>query len=270
MVGDQIYRSGDVLKFTTSALKQCFYLKKFWIGFPFFVAVLTVAGPFGTLEALNTTQRALYWCGIAGFSLFLALAVSPTVFFFVMQSRCHWSLAALAGGICAGPFVTMFVYFVNMQIVVGIGYGNLDGFWALALACITICVAGTMIFLQVFEQFQHPFEASPERTGSLQQFLARLAPENRGQIVSLQAQGHYIEVVTASGRELLLMRLKDAILELDDTIGRQVHRSWWVAKAAVRSVKREGGKSRLTLQDGRVVPVSQLNVAEVKAWLAQV
>ena len=52
-------------------------------------------------------------------------------------------------------------------------------------------------------------------------------------------------------------------------LGERVHRSWWVAKAAVASVERQNGKITLALVNGEAVPVSQSYVPALKiaGWL---
>ncbi|MFN7164081.1 MAG: LytTR family DNA-binding domain-containing protein, partial [Hyphomonas sp.] len=67
------------------------------------------------------------------------------------------------------------------------------------------------------------------------------------------------------GEELILMRLADAVRELDGSGGLQVHRSWWVAAAAVRDVKRQGGKVSLVLPSGKEAPVSRTFMADARA-----
>jgi DNA-binding LytR/AlgR family response regulator len=56
---------------------------------------------------------------------------------------------------------------------------------------------------------------------------------------------------------LLLMRLQDAIAELDGLEGMQVHRSWWVARAAVSAIRRDDRSLRIVLENGMEVPVSR-------------
>ena len=70
---------------------------------------------------------------------------------------------------------------------------------------------------------------------------------------------------TSLGEELILMRLADALRELETAGGLQVHRSWWVSKAAIRDVKRSGGKVFLVLASGKEAPVSRTYQAEAKA-----
>ncbi|MEP3421384.1 MAG: LytTR family DNA-binding domain-containing protein [Erythrobacter sp.] len=107
--------------------------------------------------------------------------------------------------------------------------------------------------------------------------LDALPPELGSEIIALEMEDHYVRVHTALGSHLVLMRLRDAIAQIGDIDGRQVHRSWWVARLAVEDVKREGRNIRLVLahneigQDsGRIeAPVSRAQVSELKAagWI---
>lgn len=86
---------------------------------------------------------------------------------------------------------------------------------------------------------------------------ARLPPHMRGPILCLGMEDHYVRVHTDKGSSLILFRLVDAIEELDDLAGARVHRSWWVAAAAVSGFTRSGRTAVLTLVNGLTVPVSQ-------------
>ena len=74
---------------------------------------------------------------------------------------------------------------------------------------------------------------------------------------------------TAKGSDLVLMPMKDAIAELAGVEGMQVHRSWWVAKAAVVQAVSEGRNISLRLSNGLDAPVSRASVARLRAagWL---
>jgi DNA-binding LytR/AlgR family response regulator len=83
-------------------------------------------------------------------------------------------------------------------------------------------------------------------------------------------QDHYVEVHTAAGSELLLLRFRDALREVEDVDGLQVHRSHWVARNAVVGVERRGGgRIVLRLVNGSRVPVSRSFAPVLKAqgWL---
>jgi hypothetical protein len=84
-------------------------------------------------------------------------------------------------------------------------------------------------------------------------------------IYALSAEDHYLRVHTSAGQTLILMRLYDAIRELDGIEGSQVHRSWWVAKDAVRDVLRGDGRLTLQIKGDVEAPVSRSYAKVLKA-----
>jgi len=71
-----------------------------------------------------------------------------------------------------------------------------------------------------------------------------------GRIQYMQMEDHYLRVHTEEGDGLTLYRMSDAAVDLADADGVQVHRSWWVARDAVRDVRRERHKKTLIANDG--------------------
>lgn len=103
-----------------------------------------------------------------------------------------------------------------------------------------------------------PVPASP--------FLDRLPPRLRGATVyAVEAEDHYLRVHTDRGSDLILLRLSDALNELALLDGAQTHRSWWVARGAVRDVSRGDGRAVLTLEGGLEVPVSRAHAPALRA-----
>ncbi len=88
-------------------------------------------------------------------------------------------------------------------------------------------------------------------------------------IYALSAEDHYLRVHTSAGETLILMRLYDAIRELDGIEGSQTHRSWWVAKGAIKEVVRSNGKVSLTIAGRTNVPVSRsyAKILKAEGWL---
>ncbi len=99
--------------------------------------------------------------------------------------------------------------------------------------------------------------------------LGQLPAELGSDVIALEMEDHYVRVHTVLGSELVLMRLRDAMVHVAETEGRQVHRSWWVARLAVEDVKREGRNVRLVLASGVEAPVSRAQVSELKdaGWI---
>jgi LytTr DNA-binding domain len=100
-------------------------------------------------------------------------------------------------------------------------------------------------------------------------FFARLPPAIGTELVLLRMEDHYVRAVTVEGQSLILMRLCDAIAELGDFPGLQVHRSWWIAVEAIRSVDRDGKRLSLVMRDGSHVPVSSSYRSSVNKLLGK-
>lgn len=110
-----------------------------------------------------------------------------------------------------------------------------------------------------------PFEPLQPPNPLLDQLPAALGSD----VIALEMEDHYVRVHTALGSALVLMRLRDATAHLAHVEGREVHRSWWVARLAVEDVKREGRNVRLVLPRGIEAPVARARVNELRdaGWI---
>lgn len=101
-------------------------------------------------------------------------------------------------------------------------------------------------------------------------FADRLPPHLAGaRLLALQAEDHYLRIHTAAGEALIHMRLSEAVARLGAVDGLQVHRSHWVARAALAGTERREGRLFLRLEGGLLVPVSRSFRARLAAanWL---
>ena len=113
-------------------------------------------------------------------------------------------------------------------------------------------------------------EAQPlPDTSPINPLTEQLPVELGSDIVALEMEDHYVRVHTALGSELVLMRLRDAMVHVSDFEGQQVHRSWWVARHAVEDVVRDGRNVRLRLARDVEAPVSRANVTALReaGWI---
>jgi hypothetical protein len=110
--------------------------------------------------------------------------------------------------------------------------------------------------------------AEPDALPGLPRLVDRLPPHLRAMPIALEMEDHYVRVHTEHGSTLLLMRMRDAVTELDGMAGAQVHRSWWVARGAVEGVRRDGRNVRLQLAGGIEAPVAraQAPTLEEQGW----
>ena len=128
-------------------------------------------------------------------------------------------------------------------------------------------IPGYIVISAVISLFMNLFVAimTRERTiliapqaAAAVKFLDRLPLKLRGaEIWAIEAEDHYLRLHTSKGQDLILLRLADAISELEGVEGAQAHRSWWVARDAIVAAERGDGRATLTLKDGSQVPVSR-------------
>jgi LytTr DNA-binding domain len=107
--------------------------------------------------------------------------------------------------------------------------------------------------------------APPATTPFLRRIPAKLGPD----LLAIATEDHYLRVTTRRGSDLILYRLSDAIAELGPAAGRQVHRSYWVARDAVAAVERHGHRTALRLVNGAEIPVSRTYLRNLReaGWL---
>lgn len=100
---------------------------------------------------------------------------------------------------------------------------------------------------------------TPDALPALPALLADKLPHRlrAGRLLAIEAEDHYLRVHTDLGSDLILMRMTDACALLDDAAGARVHRSWWVARAAVAAATAQSGRMELTLAGGQIAQVSR-------------
>ncbi len=87
-------------------------------------------------------------------------------------------------------------------------------------------------------------------------------------ILQLKAEEHYVAVtLREGGQKLLRGRLSDAIAQLPEDAGKQVHRSYWVAQSEVAELLRLREGWRIKTHSGLDIPVARNRQAEVRDWV---
>ncbi|MEP5938004.1 MAG: LytTR family DNA-binding domain-containing protein [Erythrobacter sp.] len=242
---------------------------------------LALIGPFGSFNDPLST-RLMVWLGFsyAGYAIY-----SPMGW---VVERLHQSLDLPRAGLWLAAAI---ISSVPMTLLVGM-VGPLPN--AVALPSATkffmqypyVFVIGGGITL-LFNQIQgapekastsapiapagpvSPAEPTALDASNAPRLLERLPPALGTTILALENEDHYVRVHTALGSDLILMRMRDAMAELEPLEGMQVHRSWWVARDAVEDVKRDGRNLRLVLAGGLEAPVSRANVTVLRdsGWI---
>lgn len=227
----------------------------------FFIALWIVlsglaamAGPFGTFDLLEFAPRLAYWAAVVAVSIALDYGLR-----WLLRGRPrHWRLL---GRIPYAIVLACIIHAMN-RIVFAHWGGWQDLLWlAFIVMSVGAAIEGTLIILS-------PDPASaPTAPGSdpAESFLRRLPIDKRGAVVRLEAQDHYLNVVTTAGEALVLLRMADAEAELEAAHGMRVHRSHWVAIDRVVGHRRRDGRDFLVTADQAEVPVSRSFRPAVKA-----
>ncbi len=238
-------------------------------------------GPFGTY-AMPVALRLAYWVGfiLIGYAIFRPISISAG---WLRESIVmpFWAAELMATAIAALPLTFLIGFAMSGMRYDPSFLGN--RFLILYLQC---AVIGFGIFLFMRLLFG-PDGTDMESDPLPQQKPSAIEPESNGiepvqtklhdrlplgfsaAIIALGVEDHYVRVHSAERPEMLLMRLSDAIREMEPLEGMQVHRSWWVARDAIIGSKREGRNLRLSLFGGLEVPVSRAYVTKVKqsGWI---
>ncbi|MEM1039096.1 MAG: LytTR family DNA-binding domain-containing protein [Pseudomonadota bacterium] len=246
-------------------LQQLIMASKFWIGLGAAVLALGLSGPFDTQDLMNFPERLVYWALTAPITFFIGIGLSSLVASALAPTGINEFLARILGGALAGLPITVFVWYSNIWLF-GI---DMRGFRELLLYCGGISMALTVLvaLLQSSKvDIAPPGTVAPHNVKAGDAFFARLPVQLGRDLISLQAQDHYIRVVTPRGSHMLLMRLEDACLELENVPGFRTHRSWWVAEPHVSNLQREGARLSVRLSDGQQVPVSRTHQKRIRQW----
>ncbi len=219
--------------------------------------LLGISGPFDTLSSLNTVPRLAYWTLV----VWLTYACGTTIYLWTFSNdqRPKWVSVLLASAL-AGVLIGLLLNGVN-ALFLRIAVSNAaEVLQTILYAAFIALIVNTIMAIA---------SPSPSAAGNAESpapaLLRRLPFEKRGALVSLSVEDHYVRVTTTQGREMILMRLRDAIDETAPIDGLQIHRSHWVALGQIESVVRRGDGAMITTSAGDALPVSRSSMPEVRA-----
>lgn len=226
---------------------------------------LAVTGAFGT-SAASPLNRLVFW---------LALLLGGTVCAGLIErftaerpavGESRWLKWLVLTGSIGVPMALLSWLLAGVLF----GGGGPQGLGYFAWAAAVTSGAMTALMMAINAPGVATSAAPPNQAQTPVRLRDRLDPALRGaEVYAVASEDHYLRVYTSVGSALILMRLSDAIAELDGIEGAQVHRSWWVARNAVEGVRREDRRTLLILKGGAVAPVSRPNVMALRAagWI---
>ena len=222
------------------------------------VLFLTILGPFGMSE-LSLFDRFIYWvvCIPAGFvgAWGYDRWLRPVL---IRRKAGRWSSLFQIASIVAAAMASAIVMEAAMREPIPLRY---LGLLAVYVTVIVAAVWG-VVLLSLGPGVQPREEDDP----ALAAFRDRWPPDLRqADLKAMAAEDHYIRIHTGAGDALIAGRFSDALDAVASLDGERVHRSWWVASLAVRSLDRKGGNWQLDIGEETHVPVSRRFRAEVRA-----
>lgn len=221
--------------------------------------ILTITGPFDTLATMAVPARAMYWSAVVLYSIITVESFK----YLARKLRPDWpeelnELASVAAfSAVGGPVIwAMTVTSIpdpNNRLA------TLYPLWA-QIAAISLGVA--LLRILIIRALQTAPQAevlAEEPTLPRPRLFNRVEGTTRNdRIVRLSGDDHYVLVIFANGREeRVLMRLIDAIAEMDGITGHCTHRSHWVTRDWASYGFRFNGRDYLRLRDGGSLPVTR-------------
>ena len=237
------------------ASRTAAWLQQEWRGFAIAMAVgglLAAAGAFGSGEE-PLLRRFAYWVPMLLGGAVVGHVVQRAVAARGWLEERLWLQAALVTAVISGP-ITLMVWAFSTWFFARPWAASDLRFYVGPVVIVSALMAGLSAMAR-----RAPVETHAARPGDAPpRFLERLPLKLRGaEIFAVQAEDHYLRLHTSRGSDLILMRLADAVAELEGLEGAQTHRSWWVAKTAVDGAERSDGRAVLTLKGGVRAPVSR-------------
>ncbi len=236
-------------------------------------ALLAMIGPFGTFLDLTLPQRLVYWLGIMVVNWLQITAALWAVERLAADRDLAWPFrTAIACLLAAVPATFEVIWLENTFRPDALGYlppwGQIYAY---------VVVLSLAITLPLFALYRRRWPDGTDATAAptsgaspdAPAFLRRIPAPLGHELLCLETEDHYLRVHTAVGNDLILHRLRDALAELEDADGLQVHRGYWVARTAVAGIERDGRKTVLVLVNGLRVPVSRSFQPRLRAagWL---
>jgi len=229
--------------------------------------LLALAGAFETHQ-LNMSFRLIYWVSTIFLGSLIAIGATAILDKLSWLEERQWAYHLLHL-VLISSLITIMVIAIN-YVFLDLNFDR-DAF--IRFFPVVFAVAFFMSVIHfVLSQIPARSHGTPSgnETKSEIQLFARLPFKfKKAQILAINAEDHYLRVHTSVGDTMILMRLYDAIKELEGIEGSQTHRSWWVAKDAITEIVKGDGRTNFRLSNHVLAPVSRSfqNALKAQNWL---
>lgn len=225
-------------------------------------AVLAVLGPVGTFGA-DLTTRFLFWVPLLTLGAYAGGLMARRTSRRLQRGERQWHRSAILAFAVGFPMGLIAWGLAKLLFTPSPTYSFSVFFWPPLL--VSALMTALMVLLNT------PGVETKVTPGEKPKLLDRLPTHQQGaDILAVSSEDHYSRVFTSAGESLILLRLGDAIAELEGIEGAQVHRSWWVARDAIRNAEKHGRNWQLVLSNGSIAPVSRANTRVLREanWLS--
>lgn len=228
-------------------------------------AFLGVVGPYGSFFNGPLGVRLAYWIGVTwiGAAVF-GLAVRLSLAGGRRLNVPAWFMAAVAALLGAAAQAA-----IVAQVAVAL-WPHLKSFTPFIwyIQCLAISIPLVVAYLLMRPRLLGPADAPPAPISPQLPEPGPAAEVTGAPVLCLRMEDHYVRVHTLGGSRLVAGPFERVIDGMAQE-GLRVHRSWWVARAAVTGVIADGRNLRLALRGDLSAPVSRASVARLReaGWL---
>lgn len=254
------------MQLTLRQLREIVSSPVFWMVLGAAVLLASMAGPYHTLARFSFPERVVYWGSSLTLSAMLMTFLSVYAHKLAETRALHWSLVAMLAGI-AGVLPIVATVYLAEGLATGFAPGWLTSYRsatlishvALSAVAVTLIVNAVIEFRERERANLPPGPAAGGKPRAMNPTLlqSRLPRHLGHDIISVKARDHYVEVTTPKGSSMVLMRLGDAIEDLEPLNGLQVHRSWWISLSHVVQTRTGPNGPELILASDQRVPVGR-------------
>ncbi|MCY4608267.1 MAG: LytTR family DNA-binding domain-containing protein [bacterium] len=232
------------------------------------IAFFSWLGPFGTATRLEPGVLVVYWTMAIAGNWLIALTTVPFAIRLFLQAG-KPALAGIAAGSAIAALPGTGLVWILEWGLAGTTASATMLTWLYGCVVVVHLVLAFLTWRLVELPLQGREENAAPPPPARAPFLSRLPARLGEDLLHLHMQDHYVEAATPEGSELVLLRFRDALREVEILDGMQVHRSHWVARSAVSRVVRRDGRILLELSNGAKVPVSRSfqPALRAKGWL---
>ncbi len=223
-------------------------------------AVLALLGPFGTYLNGGPLRLLAYWVGATLLGMVLYGFAYRRIVARVTGDTARWWLALLGATLAASIPEALATRGAALLLWPDLARHKLP----LALWFAQTASIGLVAMLGAHALLRRSAAAATVAPAPAPAPPPPPAAPLAGDVLALQMEDHYVRVHRATGSDLLLMPMHQAI-DAVQAEGLRTHRSWWVARHAVAAVEGNARSMRVRLTNGVIAPVARSAVTHLKA-----